>query len=423
MRTFISFEDARHLVLDDVEMTSAEECPLYETLGRTLAEDVVSLEDLPCFTSSAMDGFAVRSEDLGPDGGSLQVVEHVAAGHSTTRFVGRGEAVRVMTGAPVPAGADAVVPVEWTNFHGQDGTRWVDAPGSRVLIDRPVDHGKNVRPAGEDIRQDTTVLEGGTVVTPPALGMMASLGRHRVMVRRAPKVMIVTTGDEVVHPNEMPGFGQIRNSNGPGLAAQVQLAGGQTYPGTSGYGYVHIGDDRDEIRHRIDRCGDADLLVLSGGVSVGAHDHVMAALQDAGFEVAFWKVRQRPGKPLLFGRLGAARVLGLPGNPVSAAMCFEQYGRPLLARMLGRLYGSGEMWHARLGERLAKPEGLHWFVRGVATQTTTGELEVVTTGAQGSNLYGSVLRANCIVHLPVDMVDPAPGTRVHIEWMPWFSPS
>lgn len=409
MRTFIPFEEARRLVLSSARLLPEESCSLGRSLGRTMARDVVSPTDLPAFSSSGMDGFAVRATDLGPAGGVLRVVGHMAAGRPAEGRVGKGEAMRIMTGAPVPPGADAVVPVEWTDGHGT-ASEWT---GTEVVIQRGIETGRNVRPAGEDVSRGAVVVQAGTVVTPPVIGMLASIGMVQVPVRQRPRIALITTGDEIVSPDVTPAFGQLRNSNGPALAAQVELAGGVCSH------ILHAPDDPAALRDIIEKARDADILIATGGVSVGAHDHVQDELRASGFEAVFWKVQQRPGKPLLFGHLGSSLVLGLPGNPVSSAMCFEMYVRPLMAAMMGAPDVLRKQWPGVLGERVPKAPGLHTFMRGMAEATPDGRTIIRATGPQGSNLYSSVQHASCIVHLPAGMDSADEGAAVLFEWVPW----
>jgi molybdopterin molybdotransferase len=294
-----------------------------------------------------------------------------------------------------------------------------------VRIDRGIEEGKHVRPAAEDVKAGQRVLCAGTVITPPVVGVLAGLGVDRLAVQYEPRVFVISTGDEIVDPGAEPFFGQVRNTNGPGLAAQVLLAGGR--PVGTGRSFHHVRDDRSSLAGAIsDALRQADVVVLSGGVSMGAHDHVQEAMKGAGVECMFWKVRQRPGKPLLYGRSGDRHVFGLPGNPVSAAMGFEMYVRPVLDAMSGRTpvdWSAGQgLFAAVLDEDIRKPEGLYGFMRGVATMHADG-WHVRTTGAQGSNLYGSVLQANCVIHVPESWIDPAAGATVSVQWLPWARPT
>ncbi len=404
MRTFISFDEAIACVLGEASLMSVETVALSEAGGRTLAQPVVAPGDVPPFPSSAMDGYAVRSQDLMDDPDcSLHIVGHIAAGDSGGQHVEPGTCLEIMTGAPFPSGADAVAPIEWVEVK----------EGDRVSFSRSPEPNKHVRPAAEDIRAGDVVFKGGERITPAIAGMLATLGMANVPVRRAPRVRVISTGDEIVEPGLSLGSGQIFNSNGPSLRAQVIESGGSCTQ------HEHVADDRDAIEALLRRDLDADVLLFSGGVSVGDHDHVKQVLDDMGAGMLFWKVRQRPGKPLAFGRLGNALFLGLPGNPVSSAMCFEIYGRALIESMLGRAQVRTPLLSAVLIRSIRKVDGLHFFTRGLATVNENGQLTVEDTGPQRSNLYGSVVRANCIVHLPETGEQVEAGSHVRIQMLPW----
>ncbi len=403
MKEFISVVEARSLILGVVEAQPVERVALADALGRTLAEAVHSREDIPPFDNSAMDGYAVRSEDLRALPATLRVVEDIPAGTFPQRAVEPGTCARIMTGAPFPEGADAVAPVEWTREAGDGTVRFDQAPAP----------GDNVRLAGKDVGAGEEVFEPGQVVTPPVVGMLAMLGYPEVAVARRPRVAVIATGDELVDPAVPLGPGQIRDSNGPALAAQVASAGGTPLPP------LRARDDRESIRAVVEQALEADVLLFSGGVSVGQYDLVKQVLDAQGMELLFWKVRQRPGKPLAVGTLRGRLVFGLPGNPVSSAMCFEQYVRPALAKMLGRRDLLRPRHPARLDAPTPKKKGLHYFARGHAFFDDAGCLRVRDTGDQASNLYASVVRANCIFHLPEAMEDPSVGAVVHVEWLDW----
>lgn len=392
------------MVLSRARPAETERVPLVESLGRTLSGPVVAAEDIPPFASSAMDGFAVRSQDLADDPGrSLRLTGHIAAGMGEVPSVERGCAVSIMTGAVFPEGADAVIPVERSRLLG----------AGRVEFDLVPQPGRHVRPAAEDVRLGSQVFHGGERITPAILGMLATLGVDPVPVKRQPKVRVISTGDEIVDPARTPGPGQIRNSNGPALAAQVHMAGGQCP------GFEHVPDSPEAIRTCIEQGGNADILVFSGGVSMGDHDHVRSVLESMGGTMLFWQVRQRPGKPLAFAELGQQLVIGLPGNPVSSAMCFEMYVRPLIERMLGRTDAASGRLTAHLNRAMDKVENLHYFARGTAWVDPAGTLRVEDSGPQGSNLYGSVVRANCIIHLPAGTPRVEAGSPVGIQMLRW----
>ncbi len=402
MRTFISFEEAQQIVLGESRVLASETCALSDALGRTLSQRLVSSENVPPFASSAMDGFAVRlGEDSPHAHPPFRMVEHIAAGMMPQETIVPGTCSRIMTGAPIPSGANTIVPRE----HALENGGW-------VTFSSPITIGKHIRPAGEDIRAGEEVFSAGTLITPPVVGMLATLGCHSPAVVRRPLVAIISSGNEIVAPDQTPGPSQIRNSNGPSLRAQVLSEGGICDS------YDHAADAPSDIRAAIQKNSGADLILFSGGVSVGDHDFVKQVLDDMGFEPLFWKVKQRPGKPLVFGKLGSALVLGLPGNPVSTAMCFAMYARPLIRRFLGRT-PIAPLTKAFLAEDVQKVKDLHYFSRAVASQDADGRYSVSMKGPQGSNLYGSVVRANCILHLPAGEESLTQGSVVFIERLPW----
>ena len=403
MQEFIAVDTARSIIVDAMPAQPVEARPLNDTQGWTLAETVRSPEAIPQFDSSAMDGYAVRTDDLGDLPATLRIASEIPAGVMPDRPVEAGACAQIMTGAPVPEGADAIAPVEWTERIGEDAVR----------IERAPEPGQYVRPAGKDVREGEVVAEAGQVITPPVVGMLAKLGVAEVPVRVPPTVAVIATGDELVDIDETPGPGQIRNSNAPALAAQVRAAGGVCHA------QLRARDNKEDIRRVIEEALAADVLVFSGGVSVGEYDLVKDVLDEMGMTLAFWKVRQRPGKPLAFGMLRSTPVFGLPGNPVSSAMCFEQHVRPALAKMLGRRELMRPRHPAVLAAETTKVEGLHFFARGIASFGEDGRLQVRDTGPQASNLYSSVVKANCIVHLPEDLAEAPAGTPVEIEWLDW----
>ncbi len=403
MQSFISVVEARAVILQSVAPGPTEQVSLINAQGRTLGKSLQSDADIPPFDNSAMDGFAVRTADLSVLPALLTVIENIPAGAYPSQTVGAMACARIMTGAPFPAGADAVVPVEWTEPVGENRVRVLRAPTA----------GQYVRAAGQDVKKGKVVVKAGTVVTPPVIGVAAALGYAQLEVYRRPTVAVVSTGDELVAPGIALKPGQIRDSNGPGLAAQARAAGAEVVPP------LHAPDDKAAIRSVINHALGADVLLFSGGVSVGDYDYVKEVLDDLGMELLFWKVRQRPGKPLAFGMLHGKPVFGLPGNPVSSSMCFEQYVRPALAKLLGRREVQRPRYAARLAASTVKVPGLHFFTRGIASMGDDGVLEVRDTGPQASNLYTSVVQANCIIHLPEAWEAAPEGAMVEVEWLDW----
>ena len=402
MKTFISFPEARDIVLGDLPGPREDRTPLDKALGKTLIRPIVADDDIPPFDNSAMDGFAVRAQDVASAGACLPLlplVGDIPAGRPDTPALPPGACLRIMTGAPLPKGADAILPVEVAEVH---------ASGNAVTFLQAATPGKYVRPAGQDILRGQTALDAGQTLTPAALAVLASLGWAQVPVARAPAVSVVTTGDELIAPSEPLRPGAIRNANAPMLAAQVLSAGGQVY------GQFHARDARADVRRALEAARGGDILIVSGGVSVGEYDIVKDVLEEMGLTMLFWRVRQRPGKPLAFGLLGDMPVFGLPGNPVSSAVCFEVYVRPALARMLGRRQVLPRLDPVVLGKPIAKKEGLHQFAPGRAWRTDS-VWTAAPAGPQGSHIISSLARADGLIHLEESLDEAPAGLSVPFE--------
>ena len=325
--------DARRIVLDNVVLPEPVAQPLAPVLlGMTLADAAVSDVDAPPFDKAMMDGFAVRAADVAPYA-ALRIVGEVFAGHVPTKAVGFGEAMRIATGAGIPEGADAVVMVERT-----------EVAGDRVQIHETPMTGQNVQRRAVEMRRGEIVVPAGACLRPEEIGLLAATGHDKVRVHPRPSVAVLSTGDEIVPVDQTPGPGQIRNSNGAMLRAQIKRAGGTA---------ISLGiarDDRQALRDKIERgLAAADILVLSGGVSAGRADFVPSVLAELGVTALFHKVRIKPGKPLFFGRRDRKLVFGLPGNPVSSLVCFELFVRPAIERMSNKLPGPRYV-DAALGE-------------------------------------------------------------------------
>jgi len=315
----VPFEEALAIVLAEARALPGEDVALEEALGRVLAEDVASDQDLPSFDRSAMDGYALRAADVAAAPVALDVVGEVRAGQWPDLAIGPGQAARIMTGAPVPKGADAVQQVEKTQPLDE----------FRVTIQAAVAAGANVAPRGSEARAGEIVLACGRTIDPSAIAVLASAGKACVRVGRRPVLALLVTGDEIVEVTAPTGPGQIRNSNGPAVAAQARLAGADVR-------LLGVAPDRQEATVAALRAGlGADVLVVSGGVSAGDYDLVEPALLELGATFLFTKVAIKPGAPLVFGRLGEALVFGLPGNPVSAQVTFDLFVRPALLKMQG----------------------------------------------------------------------------------------
>ena len=422
----ISVEEARARILDVFAVLPGIGTPLDDALGTVLAEDIVAGFDIPPLANTAMDGYAVRAADTAGASRAaprtLRVIGYLPAGSVWDGTVGPGEALRIMTGAPMPAGAGAVVPFEETDEYDADsGARvdWQHAPRESVRIDVAARAGANVRPAGEDVRAGETVLRAGTLLGPAQIGVIASLGRDRVRAHRRPVVAILSTGDELLRAGEPLTPGKIYDANAYSLAACVRAWGGVPR-------VLDVARDTVEaLTARIhEGVRDADLLVTSAGVSRGDFDVVKTVLAREG-EIGFWTVNMRPGKPLAFGRFEVEtghsmeqRVvphLGLPGNPVSAMMTFELFGRPTIFKMLGRLQRDPEAWRrptvrATALERIVSGDGRRLYARCFATEDPDGRWQVRLTGTQSSGALTSMSLANAYAIVPEGVAEvPAGG--------------
>ena len=411
----LTVAEALALVLSRVAPLDEERVPLLDALGRVLATPVVAADSLPPFANSSMDGYAVRADDLAGAAAqaavSLRVVADIAAGRPSDVAITPGAAARIMTGAPLPEGADAVVPVEDTDEPWRERDRPLP---ERVAIRRAVGRGDYVRYPGEDIRVGQTVLTAGHVVRPQEIGVLASLGVERVAVVRRPRVGVLATGDELIDVGAPLSPGKIRNSNGYAQAAQVRALGGEAVE-------LGVAGDREaDVRARLDAgvAAGADLLVSSAGVSVGAYDVVKAVLDQAG-GVAFWRVRMRPGKPLAFGAYRGVPFLGLPGNPVSAMVSFERFARPAILKMAGRQELERPSVAAIVLEELHS-DGRESYLRAVVSRDARGYV-ATTTGSQGSHLMTSLVQANALLIVPEGVTAVAAGTTLRALMIDWPS--
>jgi molybdopterin molybdotransferase len=381
----LTVEEALDAILSHVSVLGTERVDVVGALGRVLAEPIVSRREIPPWPNSSMDGYAVRAADAGR-GAALTVVGRVEAGGLPARVVGRGEAMRIFTGAPLPEGADTVVPQED-----------VDASDDRITLRGPLERAAYVRRRGEDVRVGDRVLEPGTVITAAEIGLLATLGHGQVPVYRRPRVAILSTGNELADLGTEPGPGQIPNSNTYTLMAQVLEAGGD--PASLG-----VARDRlESIEERVRAARDADMLVSSAGVSVGELDLVREALTRAGAELHLWKVSMRPGKPITFGSLASRPVFGLPGNPVSAMVTFELFVRPALLKLSGRRRLTRPRVRARALEAVPNPGSRRGYLRVQLEQTADG-LGARLTGEQGSAILRSMVAADGLAVVPPDSV-------------------
>ena len=389
----IPLEDAQTIVLSHVSPTRVVEIPVWQAAGLPLAEEAVADIDISPFANSAMDGYAVRAVDLGAATGdtpvTLSVVGHEAAGHVFEGTIGAGETVRIMTGAPVPEGADAVVKYEIVDVLDGDGNE-----GSHVRFSAPAKVGENVRSAAEEAHAGDVVMRAGEVVAPAGAGLLASAGYASVKVHAAPHVGIISLGTELVAPSELPARGQIRDSNSSSLMAEALDAGAEPVF----YGIAP--DDEQAISELVHRAvQECDFVITSGGASAGDYDYVTALVQREG-EVLFDRISMRPGKAITFGLLGGKPYLGLSGNPAAAYVGFEVLARPAIRKMRGFAEGARPVQQATLTHGVKKRQDRRFYDRAsVARDAQTGELMVTEAKSQNSALLGTMQRANCLLRI------------------------
>jgi molybdopterin molybdotransferase len=394
----IPVAEARARILAEVAGAApVETLPVARGLGRVLARDISAPFDVPPADNSAVDGYALQAGDLAPGRHvRLRVVADLPAGVVYEGGIGPHEALRIMTGAPMPRGADTVVPKELSESSGG----WVELA--------TVERGANVRARGEDVRIGAVVLTAGSVLRPQDLGLLASLGFAEIGVHRRPRVALLSTGDEVVEPGRPRRPGQIYDANRFSLGGMVEEAGAD--PLDLGI----VPDARELLRERLlQAAGAADVVLTSGGVSVGDYDLVKSVLGEIG-GIDFWQVAMQPGRPLAVGRIAGALFFGLPGNPVASVLCFHLFVRPTLWKLGGRARLDPECVTATALEPMRKREGRREFKRGVLRFTERG-FEVSTTGPQGSGILSSMVAANCLIILEESRGDVKPGERVLVE--------
>ena len=396
--TQLSVPEAVGRILADVRRMPAEHVGLLDAAGRVLAIDAIATLTLPPWNNSAMDGYAVRGADLAQLPATLRVIETVAAGQFPSRAIQPGEATRIMTGAPVPDGADCVIRIEDT-----------DRGIASVEIRDDRDLGKNIRPRGEDIHEGQIAIPAGTSLGAAQIGVLASLGIANVPVYRAPRIAILTSGDELV---DLDRFAEVQNgrkivsSNSYTLRAMVRAAGAEPV-------YIGIARDTPEsLREHLARAADCDLIITSAGISVGEFDYVRDVLAELGAEMKFWRVRMRPGAPIGFGLLNDTPWIGLPGNPVSTMVTFELFARPAIRKMLGHSLLFRKPVSVTLEEPVAIHAELTHFLRAVVTPTTTG-LTARLTGPQSSAILTSMSLANALLIVPPDRPRVAAGETIH----------
>ena len=405
----IKVNEALKTVLASINILPSEEIKLIESLGRVLAEDIYADVDIPLLDNSAMDGYAVKFADITgvskDKPKSLEVVDDIQAGYLSKKILKNNQAIRIMTGAVIPEGADSVVMVEETEKEGKD----------KVKIFKEARPGDNLRRKGEDIKKGDLVFSKGTLLNSAHVGTLASLGKSNIKVARKPKVAVLATGDEVIDVDEKLEPGKLRSSNTYTLYSQVLNSGG--IPKNLGIAK----DKPEELEAKLKEGFDCDLILTSGGVSVGDYDLVKFILAKMGVDIKFWKVAMRPGKPLVFGMISAdggkrIPVFGLPGNPVSSMISFEAFVRPAILKMLGQQQDTRKEVDAVLEEDIKKKKGLRYFTRA-QTRWEDGVYLVRTTGPQGSGILKSMALANSLIILPEDEEFIEKGTRVTVRFL------
>jgi molybdopterin molybdotransferase len=397
----VTVEEALDKILSHIQPLGFEKVSLLEALGRAMAEDIYGSRDIPPFDNSGMDGYALRWEDI--QGASsdhpvrLEVIEDLPAGSISVKTVRNGEAIRIMTGAHIPKGTDTIVPVEETKKDGKF-----------VLILKAVSHGRHIRRAGGDVKKGDRIIARGDWVRPAEVGMIATMGRSFVSVYQKPLVAILCTGEELVDVDEDLDGIKIVSSNSYTLAAQVKDCGAIPLQ-------LGIAKDRKlEIEEKLRQGLRADVIVSSAGISVGDYDFVREALRDLGMEMVFWRVAMKPGKPVAFGRIQEKPVFGLPGNPVSSMVAFEQFVRPALLKMMGYRQLFRPVIEAVLKEDIEKEPGRRHFVRSFVT-FEDGRYFVTSTGPQGSDILTSMVRANGLTVIPEDRKLVRAGEKVKVQ--------
>jgi len=393
----IPIEKAREIILEHVQPLPAERVWLADALGRYLAEDVTAEKDIPLFDNSAMDGYAVRTQDITAPGVCLVVTDIAPAGSEKERDLSQGSAVRIMTGAPIPRGADAVVRREDTRE--EEGRVWIDVVPKAC---------ENIRFRGEDIRRGSQILPRGTLLGPAEIGVLASVEKIFVNVAQRPLVAVIATGDEIVEPGGETGVHSVVSSNSFTITALVKESGAVPV-------YLGIARDRPEaIEEALSRASRCDLILTSGGVSMGDYDLVRPVLARQGNSLIFWGVEMKPGKPLAFGTIAGIPAVGLPGNPVSTMTAFYQFVRPALLKMQGARRVLPEKVRARLLAPVKNRGDRPHYMRA-RLERSGDDLVVTPTGPQGSGILSSMVRGNCFCIVPKGVTSLDAGEWVECE--------
>lgn len=397
----ISVEEATEIILKSIPVLGVEKVDILNALERVLGEEVYAPYHIPPWDNSAMDGYAVIHRDIAHASPStpaiLTVVEDLPAGYTSHRALKQGEAIRIMTGAPLPKGCDTVVMVEDT-----------ETSRNQVTIFKSTPQGEHIRKTGEDVQQGALVLSSGTIIHAAGVGMLASLKRSFISVYQRPTVAVISTGDELIDVDGILTEGKIVSSNTYSLASLVKEAGAIPL-------ILGIARDRAEnLKEKFKAALSADMIISSGGVSVGDYDLVKDILKELGAEMKFWKVAMRPGQPLAFGVIEGKPTFGLPGNPVSCMISFEQFVRPSILKASGHRRLFRPLVEAELKEPLKKKEGRTYFLRCLVT-VEEGRYVVTTTGEQGSGILMSMVRANGLIILPEERTTFKAGEMVKVQ--------
>jgi molybdopterin molybdotransferase len=398
-----SLTTAQQIVLDAASVLGCEKVGLLDALGRVLGENIIAPRANPPWDNSAMDGFAVRWADIHSEHAiskipELTIVEDVAAGAVATKSVGQGEAIRIMTGAPMPAGADTVVRVEYTES---------SETSVRIMM-AEYGQGANIRPKGDDVQEGDCIIAKGTQLRSGEIGILSILAKSFVLVHQRPRVGILSTGDELADLDESFDENKIVNSNSYGIAAGVQEAGGTP---------VLLGiakDNPDSLKDKIRQGLTCDILVLSGGVSMGDYDFTKPVFAELGADMNFWKLAIRPGQPVAFGKIQGKLAFGLPGNPVSSMVTFDQLVRPAMMKLGGHATWERPIVKAAFQETFSKQTDRRHFLRGVLAYEN-GDLVVRTTGKQGSGILTSMVKANGFIDVPEEVEGLQPGDVVNVQ--------
>lgn len=396
----ISVEEALGLILENIREIGFEKVDIKEALGRVIAEDVYARRNIPPWDNSAMDGYAVRVDDV--EGASkenpavLKIIESLPAGYISENRLNPGEAIKIMTGAPMPNGADAVVMAEYT-----------EKDGGKVRIFKRPEKGDHIRRAGEDVKEGQLVIKKGQLIRPSEIGMLASMARSIVSVYQRPRVAILATGDELVDLDEEICGAKIINSNTYAVGAQIQECGALPI-------LLGIARDRqDELEEKLRLGMNADIIITSGGVSVGDYDHVKDVVKGLGGDLRLWKVAIKPGKPLAFSVLNGRPMFGLPGNPVASMVTFEIFVRPAILKMMGHKKIFRPIIDATIKSDLKKKEQRRHFIRA-SVQSDVDGYAVETTGDQGSHMMTSMTKANGLIIFHENETDIKAGDKVKV---------